>query len=128
MKTIKTGALLAITISLLVGVSSAGFLDQETKLPSWATIGDTGHYSPLISGDGWFGPGYVPRNISDWLYPEPTPAVPEPEDPFAAWQPVPMNMPNPLPLSKADLFGSLPTVSKNKQSLISSMKGGYYPG
>lgn len=123
----KYGIILVLMISFLVGVSSAGFLDQDVTLPSWATIGDTGHYGSLISWDaGWLDPGYLPVNISEWLHPETKPA--EPVDPFASWNPAPVVLPDPLPMSKADLFGSLSTVSKQKQTLISSLKGGYYPG
>ncbi len=140
MKQMKLLVILVIMAGLLVGVGSGGFLNDPVEAPSWAAIGLFGDYEPVSFGDGWlypgyepitFGdgwlhPGYKPFNLSDWLYPEPAPALPEDKEP--PWEPVPLVMPQPVPLSKEELFGSLTTVSKDKQSLLSSMKASNYFG
>lgn len=136
MKQMKLPVILVIVACLMVGAGSGGFLDEPSESPSRAAVGLFDDYKPVSFGDGWlfpgyepitFGdgwlhPGYVPFNLSDWLYPEPAPALPDDKEP--TWEPVPLVMPEPMPLSKAELFGSLTTVSESKQSLLSSMNRG----
>ncbi len=126
MNQMKLVLILVIMAGLLIGVSSGGFLNDPVEAPSWGAFGIFDDYEPVSFGDGWLHPGYVPFNLSAWLYPEPAPALPD--DPGSSWEPVPLVMPEPSPLSKDELFGSLTTVSKDKQSLLSSMKGSYYFG
>ncbi len=121
----KRGIILAIITLFLVGISSGGFIGEpaEEYKPSWASYGIFDEYEPLNWGDGWLHPGYEPFDLSAWLYPEPAPAT---DDDSPQWEPVPLVLPEPLPVSKQELFGSLTTVSENKQSVLSFHKTGYY--
>ena len=118
MITMKSRIILAIIAGLLVGTSigSAGFLTDPVPQndPSW-----NGYSLDVFSTqiNPW---GYTEIiDLSEYLRPKPTPVVPEESTP---WTPVPLVMPEPLSITKAELFGSLTTVSKDKQSLLASFK------
>lgn len=120
----KYGITLVIVAGLMVGISSGGFLSDpaEANEPSWTSFGIFDNYEPFSLAD-WIDYDYAPFNLSEWLNPDSVPVVPD--DPPSFWEPVPLVMPQPLPLSKEDLFGSLTTISPTKQSLLSSQKNSY---
>lgn len=116
MITMKWKIILTILASLLIGVSigSASFLTDPTPLndPNWK-----GFSLDIFSNEinPW---GYTEViDLSEYLLPKTAPAVPDESSP---WTPVPLMMPEPLPITKEELFGSLTTISKGKQSLLES--------
>ena len=117
MITMKFGLTLIILASLAAGIGSAGFISDPTPLnyPDW----------PGFSSDEWnyeINPfGYSTAvNLSEMMYPKPTPVVPE-ESPIEI-ELVPLVMPKPLSISKEELFSSITTISQGKQSLLASHK------
>jgi hypothetical protein len=127
----KYGLILVIMASMLVAVSSGftgsgwGWSSTPSEL-SPSNLSPFGYVEPYNLSE-WINFDWKPMNLSEWLYPEP--AQPDTEDdPLSSWEPVPLVMPETQPLSKQELFGSLTTVSANKQSLISSYKTGSYFG
>jgi hypothetical protein len=141
MNPMKYGIILPLLIVFLVGIGSGGFVNQPTEIPSGAPLGVFDDYEPVWLYPVPEGlPGSVNQSTSSmdmdyyyykpvWLYPLPE-GLPEwlypktdPEDTGNATSPegpAPFIMPEPLPISKEELFGSLTVQSGNKKSVISS--------
>lgn len=115
MNKLTTGIIIAVMAGLLVGTSSGGFVNEpsEYNKPGWKGF-PAGFISDNVSPFGYV----KPFNLSEYLYPDPK--VPQQAD-IPPWEPVPLVMPEPLPITKADLFKSITTISQQKQSLISSL-------
>ncbi len=107
-----------VMAGVLIGISSGGFVDEPSEFnkPGWNGL-------PESFASDYLNPfGYVkPFNISEYLYPDPVQSL-EPDTP--PWEPVPLIIPEPLSMTKADLFKSMTTISTQKQSLISSLSSG----
>lgn len=112
----KYGYVLAVMAALLVGTSSGGFVNGPVDIdaPGWAGF-ESGYISKCLSPFG----EYKEINLADWLKP---PVVNETDELEPEFEPVPFVMPQPLSISKEELFSSFTTVSKNKMSLLSSYK------
>jgi hypothetical protein len=134
------GLILVILTCFLVGMASGGVFEYsepyEPYYPSGWFDSDNQPFSGSFYPSSWFGqevePFYPsgwfnydnqPFNLSNWLNPEPETT----DDSSSLLEPFPpLVMPQPLPLPKEELFGSLTTVSENKKSLISFQKSGFY--
>lgn len=117
MKALQFGIVALILAGLTVGIGSAGFMNDPTPLndPNWKGFSfDVWDYKI----NPWGASKIV--NLTEILFPEPKPEVPD--EPQPEWTPAPVIVPSPLPLSKDELFGSLTTISANKKDLISSYK------
>ena len=135
----KCGLILAILTCFLVGISSGyepGFFGVPYEQSSDASelFGISDGYEPgffgvpyesdpseLFDTSGWFNSYYKPVNFSEYFYP--TQKEPEVTNPLDQWKPEPIIMPQPLSISKEDLFKSKSLISTQKQSLISSSIG-----
>jgi hypothetical protein len=149
----KCGIILVIIIGFLIGISNGAFVTDQigANSPSW--FNDYGPLNlsklsePMNQGwydvdyeslkepinQGWYdvdyeslkepiNQGWFGYDISEYLSPLPKERDIEPFQ----WEQVPLVTPEPLPLSKDELFANLMTVTENKQSLISSHKNSYY--
>ena len=112
MMTIKRwGLILALIAMVFVGVSSGW--DGGWGWSSVPPEANPSNLSPF---------GYIaPFNLSEYLYPESNAIE---EDETFQWEPVPIVMPQPLPISKDELFSSYQLTSPQKGALISSMPSG----
>jgi hypothetical protein len=147
---IKTcGIALAIMTCLLISIGSGDFIGEpiQANAPSWSE-----NYEPLNvsawTGPGWFGVGYEPITFgSGWISGDYEPFVansstfnlgwfgydmsqflyPVEEKEITPLEPEPVVLPQPLSISKEELFKSKPVISTQKQSLISSLKSGESP-
>ena len=120
----NSAMLLVITAGLLVGISTGGFVNDPIAAPSWASFEIFQDYTPVTIGPGWLRPGYQPFNLSDWIQPEPLTTIIDLPPPHL--EPIPLVIPQPLPISKEELFNSRTTLSAAKQSLLESQKSGSY--
>jgi hypothetical protein len=110
-----------IMASMLVAISS-GFTGDWSSVPvapSYTSPFGFGDYKPVTFGDGWINSDYTPVNLSEYFF-GPTQIVPQETDTFK-WKPVPIIMPQPLNISKEELFKSKPIISTQIQSVISSL-------
>jgi len=120
----KCGLILVIMASMLVAISS-GFTGSGwgwTSVPvAPSNTSPFGFMEPFNLSD-WINFDYEPFNLSEYLF-GPNQVVPEETDTFQ-WEPVPIIMPEPIAISKEELFKSKPIISTQKQSLISSLSSG----
>ncbi len=118
MNNLRLCVAMLVMAGVLIGISSGGFVNEpiEYNKPGWKGF-PAGFISDNMSPFG----SAKPFNLSEYLYPDPV----QPQEPDTPpWEPVPLVMPEPLPMTKADLFKSIITISKQKQSLISSLSSG----
>jgi hypothetical protein len=145
----KYSIILMILSCFFIGVCSAGFVTEQGNSPSvfgeYAGLNlsdpiNQGWFDPDFKSlqepinSGWFdidiesliepiNPGWFGEDISDYLFPTPGGSD---EESFQ-WEKVPLIKPEPISLTKDDLFKSLTTVSETKKTAISSqMKGLYF--
>lgn len=109
----KYAMILVIMTALLVGISSGQFGTEQVNPPSWSTFGifDEGYVSLDLAAAFYAQP-------FQWIEINPRPIVVTPYVPQLEWEPVPLVMPDPLPISKEDLLGTLTTISPGKQALL----------
>ncbi len=111
----KYGIACALMACLLVGIGSGNFVFEplEVFTPGWEGFGP-GYVSNVsnVFGD------YEYFNLDDWI----DPPVPQTDESEPTWEPVPLIMPEPLAISKEDLFSSYATISTSKLSILSSYK------
>lgn len=140
--------LLLISIGLLGGTACCGFVTGQVD--DLSPFGDYKSFNlsePINSGwydididslkepinEGWYdfdieslkepiNPGWFGEDISGVLFPLPE----ETEVNWSQWENIPLVKPEPLPLSKDEVFQSLSTESESKKSLISFQKGGFF--
>lgn len=115
MNNLRLYTALIIMAGLLIGTSSGGFVNEPTKYykPEWTSI-PVGFISDYVS------PFAEPKFKNLWDAIDPDPIIPEEPEPAPA-EPVPAILPEPLPISKEQIANSMITISKQKQSLISSL-------
>ena len=115
----KYGVALAIIVGLLVGISSGGFVTDPVEMnnPNWTGF-TKGYVNPF---------GYVPEKpyyVSGPLDPITLKKITEPTEPGENMtntsDTIELVMPQPLPITKAELFSSLTLMTPQKQSLLAS--------
>ncbi|HON81251.1 MAG TPA: hypothetical protein PLN56_03995 [Methanoregulaceae archaeon] len=112
----KHGIITMLVAGLLVAVSCAGFVDEPIEMnnPNW-----TGFSRSFMEKLSPFGEFKI-YNLYDEFYPPPKITTPENETP--TWKPIKI-VPEPLPITKKELFQSMITISPQKQSLLQSLSG-----
>jgi len=127
----KYGVILAIIAGLLVGISSGGFVTDPTEIniPTWT--GSPEGYMNKLSPFGplpenW--PFYISGPLDPTTLKKITDETDTSENETPTLEPVELVMPLPLPITKAELFSSLTTISTQKQSLLASFmsKPGFF--
>jgi hypothetical protein len=142
--------LLLIIVGMLAGTTCCGFVAGQVGAGgfTWSDVTEPFNLSePINSGwydvdidslkdpinTGWFdidfeslkgpiNPGWFGGDISGDLFPQPE----ETEVNWSQWEKVPLVKPEPLPLSKDEVFRSFSTESSGKKSLITFQKSGFF--
>jgi hypothetical protein len=146
----KRGILLLIIAGMLAGTACCGFVTGQVGMDGFFGSGDYEPFNlsePINSGwydididslkdpinAGWYdidiaslkkpiNPGWFGEDISGVLFPLPE----ETDVNWSQWEKVPLIKPEPLPLSKDEVFRSFSTESESKKSLISFQKGDFF--
>jgi hypothetical protein len=118
MKRLRVYIAMLLLAGMLIGISSGGFVNEpsEYNKPGWKGF-PAGFISDKVCPFGCV----KPFNWSEYLYPDTL----QPQGPDTPpLEPIPLVMPQPIPITKTDLFKSMTTISTQKESLISSLSSG----